>query len=667
MIVCYSIPSMVCQTRPWGPRVDALTAPPFQCEWGTADGLSNRPCPRTSCGVETRQSGVTRATPEAVHDLRVEGIMMRTLLFKIHNPARETRVTLHRALRAYTNAANAVLDGVAREWDRVRAEAERDGTLDTVRMQQALIRRYHRRTLPYPLHSSLRESLFADLAAQLRSYDALCRRWSAERERVRARIAAEGWSLEPLDPRAEAALSALGAPPSWPTTPRTRPDYDGFDGAVAELTAVHSELDHIPVAHGASPTHRLIRLLDRDPDPRYLPSPRAGRRLTSAMATGTRPLFFSRADGATRRRNFALLRTERDNRFYALLYLLPNNDARAKPLVAPHTRRGAWVAVHPSGAVVETTPRPSCAVSLPLECGEWHVRTALRRALEQPEMVRVARLIHRPSHRAGNGHGHEQFFLAITFAFERPDQRPIRAYMGVAMDEESRVAWVVRDARSGQELASGVDETLCGVRERWRRAQRPRRHIGHGTSRARHGQAEQVKEAVHVICNRLIAVAAANDAQLGVQDVTYLRAKRVILPRDTSGTRAARTDAWHTAVADRHYRRMTLAGGKMREVLGYKLPQAGLPGPLSVAGISPRDCAACGQRGTEGDQCAFCGAVLDIRNAARVVTDRVPAVLARIDAARAERVRGRAHARADHGDAVSDEGVGDTTWEVRVS
>ncbi len=592
---------------------------------------------------------------------------MRTLLFKVHNPSRETRVTLHRALRAYTNAAAAVLDGAVREWDRVRAEAERDGTLDTVRVQQTLIRRYHRRTLPYPLHSSLRESLFADLAAQLRSYDALCRRWLAERERVRARIAAEGWSLEPLDPRAEAALSALGAPPSWPTVPRARPDYDGFDMALATLTAVRPEPDQIPVSHAAPPTHRLVRLLDRDPDPQLPLPPPAGRRLTSAMATGTRPLFFSRADGATRRRNFALLRTEWDNRFYALLYLLPNNDARAKPLVAPRERRGAWIAVHPSRALVETTPRPSCAVSLPLECGEWHVQTALRRALERPEMVRVARLIHRPERRAGKGRGHEQFFLAITFAFERPDQRPIRAHMGVAMDEESRVAWVVRDAESGQELACDVDETLCEVRERWMRARRPRMHTGHATSRAQHGQAEQVKEAVHVICNRLVAVAAAHDAQLGLQDVTHLRAKRVILPRDTSGRRVARTAAWHRAVADWRYRRMTLVGGKMREVLGYKLPREGLPRPLSVGGISPRDCAACGRRGTEGDQCAFCGAVLDIRNAARVVTDRVPAVLAHIHAARTDHVREQAHAQMEQGDAVSDVGLGDYAREAPVS
>jgi len=593
--------------------------------------------------------------------------MIRTLLFKIHNPSRDTRVTLHRALRAYTNAAAAVLDGAAREWDGVCAEAERDGALDTVRVQQVLIRRYHRRTLPYPLHSSLRESLFADLAAQLRSYDALCRRWLAERERARARIAAEGWSLEPLDPRAEAALSALGAPPSWPTIPRARPDYDGFNAALSALTAVRPELEHIPVAREEPPTHRLIHLLDRDPDPRRQPSPSTRRRLTSSMATGTRPLYFSRADGATRRRNFALLRTERDNRFYALLYLLPNNDARAKPLLAPRERRGAWIAVHPSRALVETTPRRSCAVSLPLECGEWHVQTALRRALERPEMVRVARLIHRPERRAGDGRGHEQFFLAITFAFERPDQRPIRAHMGVAMDEESRVAWVVRDAESGQELACDVDETLCEVRERWMRARRPRMHTGHATSRAQHGQAEQVKEAVHVICNRLVAVAAAHDAQLGLQDVTHLRAKRVILPRDTSGRRVARTAAWHRAVADWRYRRMTLVGGKMREVLGYKLPGEGLPRPLSVGGISPRDCAACGRRGTEGDQCAFCGAVLDIRNAARVVTDRVPAVLAHIHAARTDRVREQAHTQMEQGDAVSDVGLRDYAREAPVS
>ena len=105
----------------------------------------------------------------------------------------------------------------------------------------------------------------------------------------------------------------------------------------------------------------------------------------------------------------------------------------------------------------------------------------------------------------------------------------------------------------------------------------------------------------------------------------------------------------------------------MREVLEYKVPQVGLPRPLSVGGISPRDCAACGRRGMEGDQCAFCGAILDIRNAARVVTDRVPAVLAHIHAARAKGVRERTHAQPDHGDTVSDNGLGDSAWEVRVS
>ncbi len=83
-------------------------------------------------------------------------------------------------------------------------EATYNGKLTTLNLEKALTRRYHSRATRYPLPSSLRDALFAEL----RGYDAVCRRWEAIRERIGARIVAEGWSLEPLDPRAAALLKA---------------------------------------------------------------------------------------------------------------------------------------------------------------------------------------------------------------------------------------------------------------------------------------------------------------------------------------------------------------------------------------------------------------------------------------------------------------------------
>jgi len=192
--------------------------------------------------------------------------VMRTLVFTIHNPSRRTTATLHRALRAYTNAAAAVLEGAAREWDALCADAERDGTLNLLQLQRTLTRRYRSRTTAFPLHSSLRDAVFVDLAAQLSGYHALLKRWEVERDRVRAHIIEQGWSLEPLDSRAEAALRALGASPSWPNVPRTRPDYAAFDNALERLTAVIPAIPATSDAAGAmSPqrTTKAQRLIER--------------------------------------------------------------------------------------------------------------------------------------------------------------------------------------------------------------------------------------------------------------------------------------------------------------------------------------------------------------------------------------------------------------------
>jgi len=573
--------------------------------------------------------------------------VMRTLVFTIHNPSRRTTATLHRALRAYTNAAAAVLEGAAREWDALCADAERDGTLNLLQLQRTLTRRYRSRTTAFPLHSSLRDAVFVDLAAQLSGYHALLKRWEVERDRVRAHIIEQGWSLEPLDSRAEAALRALGASPSWPNVPRTRPDYAAFDNALERLTAAIPAIPATSDAAGAmSPqrTTKAQRLRERlseqaSPSRDQVPHP---QRLLPLVTVGVRPLLFPRPDGAAQARNFSLLRSEKDNRYYALLYLLPNKDARARPLAAttPDSKHGQLVALHPSAAVVERSTKPSLALCLPLECGAWHIETALEEAVAHPEMVRVARLYFRPTRRSVVGHHQDRFLLAITFEHDIPDRRVTTAHMAVAMDEWSRVAWRVYDDSTRRELAHGIDESLVGLQERWRRDRRRRARGGQLDKRSHRVQAEQVKHAAHVLCNYLIAVANQHDARILMNDVGYLRQRRVVLERDEQGKREARSETWHDMMAEQQYRRATLISGKLEEIMRYKLPRSGLPLPLIVRGISPRDCAACGQRGAENGICGLCGEVLDAKNTARVIAARTPDVLSKVQAARARRLAG---------------------------
>ncbi len=560
---------------------------------------------------------------------------MRTLVFAIHNPSRRTAATLHRALRAYTNATAAVLNEAAREWDALCADAERGGALNLLQLQKALTQRYRSRTVTFPLHSSLRDAIFVDLAAQLGGYHALMKRWEAERAKVRARIAAEGWDLDPLDARAEAALQGLGAPPAWPTVPRVRPDYAAYDDALESLVAIPDVASDTALVR-LTPVQRLVNRLDIPTSPRLSRTGARGGRLASLVTVGTRPLLFPRSDGAEQARNFSLLRSEKDNRYYALLYVLPNKDARARPLAAttPDSRHGQLVAVHPSAVTIARSTKPSLALCLPLACGSWHEKTALQEAITHPKMVRIARLYHRP---ARAGHRADRFMLAITFEHELPETRATSAHMAVTMDERSRIAWYVVDALTGRELARGVDESLVGLQERWRRDQRMRMQMGRLGNQAHHTQSEHVKHAAHTLCNRLIAIADEHDAQVVLNDVSYLHQRRLVHARDQSGKREARSPLWHELMAERQYRRATLIDGKIAGILRDKLPRVGLPKPLAVHGISPRDCTACGGRGTEEAFCGVCGAPLGIENTARVVAARTPVMLERVRAGRAKR------------------------------
>jgi len=284
---------------------------------------------------------------------------VRTLVFKIHQPSQRTAATLRRTLRAYTDAARLVLQGTQRDWDcGVRVAGLYNDRLNQVALATELRRRYGARARKFPLHSSLRDALFADLAMALCAYDAQVAHYHDELARqtaandqvkpgggpvesppeplrlARAQDQADAGDVHPgmlareddapPDPTGGKIARAprsprrvLGRPPSWLRLPRTRSS---------------------PAAY-----HRALAALVELSDP-AAPSPESGvrpPRLIDLLRFGSRPLYFPRPDGAAGRRNFALMRSEKDGRYYALLYLLPAHDPRARPLGLPLTRRKA--------------------------------------------------------------------------------------------------------------------------------------------------------------------------------------------------------------------------------------------------------------------------------------------------------------------------------------
>lgn len=574
--------------------------------------------------------------------------VLRTVLLKVWNPSRRTRATIHRALRAYTNSATTVLAAAARDWAAVRIEGMHGEQLTVLQLASVLSRRYRQRTMPYPLHSSLRDALFADIAATLISYDALCQSWLTARDRLLERIAAEGWSIDPLQPldsRVETALTNLGQLPSWPRVPRTRPDIAGYDRALAHLAEINVDSSHAGTEEISTGTYtptvrerRLRQLLTVVPGPDTLPHATQANRLTSFIATGTIPLSFPRADGAERRRNFSLLYADRHCRYSALVYLLPGDDPRRRPLQLPDDS-GNITVVHPrQSTVAGAGHRPSGALRLDLACGAWHVTTTLAPALAQPEMVRTARLIYRPGQRIGNRRRDEAYFLALTVAHQTPVEKLTRTYLGVVQTEDGIVGWAIVDPVDGKAIAVGKFDDLSGLREQWREDRRLQARAGRIPPRAHHIEAAQAKAATHRIANHLVDLADEHTAQVGVVDTTYLRRQLSVLPRERSGAQVARSPAYREEMAERNYRRMTLLSSSLAFMLSYKLPRRGLPRPLTIRGISPRECANCGVRGVQESRCTICGTLFDATNTALVAARDIAPRLVKIRKARAARL-----------------------------
>jgi len=139
---------------------------------------------------------------------------------------------------------------------------------------------------------------------------------------------------------------------------------------------------------------------------------------------------------------------------------------------------------------------------------------------------------------------------------------------------------------------------------------------------------ERTDHHYHAASKRIVALAVEHRARVGVEDLSYRRTK--------TGRKATDRKLFGAAV------------GRLSAFLEYKLSFAGLPPPLEVRGVSPRECHRCGKESREKTKrangyitCPLCGLEMDEHeNAARIVAAQLPEILERIAAARKRRRKG---------------------------
>ena len=188
--------------------------------------------------------------------------VLLTAKFKVHNPSRRKQEVINTALEEYTRAYSYLLD-----WCRENlATIEAEGKFRD-RYSETSIRKLMPKTKDlnhFRLHSSAYDALLVDVSGAITSY----------------------LQLKQQDPNT--------------TFPTCRdPDPEAYPNALEEFAAVLDDEQEY--------NERRNRLL----------------KLTRSTVM---PIYFSRADGVPRNRNFSLLWDAEKERFHAIVFLMPRGE-----------------------------------------------------------------------------------------------------------------------------------------------------------------------------------------------------------------------------------------------------------------------------------------------------------------------------------------------------
>ena len=513
--------------------------------------------------------------------------MIKTVKVKLHNPSRHKRAILDRVFLRWTLAADVTLRWAQEHLNAFDDCKGRRGGYRANRIATALRQRVRPKIKRFGLHHSLEESLWHDISYALASYF----------ERLKQ-----------------------DSNTSFPTIYRAKPNPARYEAALKTLASLEQGSKGAEEP-GSRRTEEQEGREAREISPAPLhPSTLAQLQAELLAAAGevdfrARPIYFCHTDAVPRRRGYSILYDEEQDRYLALLYLLPITASKhhRKPL----TVRKPLLALNRHEEYLVETGRAVGALLFPLEMGSWQERVFFDLARQDPMAIRTAYLT-----REVNRQGQVEYYLAIAVEF--PQAEPVETvnYLAVHHTLQGEISALVTDPEGSvlhYEQMAGPLELQDAFRQR-RAWKRRGKRTPHRVAR------ERTKHHYHAASKRVVVLAVEHRARVGVEDLTYRRTK--------TGRKATNRKLFGAPL------------GRLTALLSYKLPLAGLPPPLEVRGISPRECHRCGKDSREKTKradgritCPLCGLEMDEHaNAARLVAAQVPVILERIAAAR-ERLR----------------------------
>lgn len=430
---------------------------------------------------------------------------MKTAVLKIYKPSKHKRAVMDYAFQQYTLAYDYLLNLAKAQIEEIKTECGYNGRLSDKKVASFLYKA-GRALRHFPVHGSLKESLCADVAGSICSFIQL----KAQDERT-----------------------------SFPIARKVKHRDQFFKDTLERMRLCLDDLEEENQA--------------RDD-------------LLTVIKEQYMPIFFSRPDGIVRNRNFGLLYDKEKNKYYACVYLLPNESRHKKPI----SGAAELQAIHPQINSLKPSSRKVGYLLLPLAFGRWHEEIYLQYALNNPKAVRTAFL---------NKKGQE-YFLHVTFQFDQAN-RDTQTFLGIDRGVNKLVALAVVDSKGNPlylEEFSGKDYEAFQNQL----TKRLRKDLKMGRQKLK--KYTRVNEGfVHIIANRIINVADRFSSQVVLEDLTYL---------SKGGFKQKTGNKYFDKLMNRKLGRNPY--NKLKTILDYKLPIAGLPQIKLIPGhYTSQTCTVC--------------------------------------------------------------------------
>ena len=434
---------------------------------------------------------------------------VKTAVFKIYNPSKHKQTVMNFALKQYTLAYDYLINLAKANFEIIIEIGLYNNKYSTQSIIKVLTPLVGSKLRHFKMHGSMRESLLQDVAASLLQYIEL----KKEDENT-----------------------------SFPTARLIKYKDEYYLEALEELS-------------------QSITLEEEN---------RARDALTESRRSSFMPIYFGRPDGVIRNRNFGLMYNPSNNKFFAVLYLLPSQSSRKKAIKP----KDSLVPIHTISTIWKATGREVGYIIVPLAYEKWHEEVFLKRAIENPSSVRSAFLSYK------NG----EYFLHVAFEFEA-DKIEHDTLLGIDRGIINLAALTVIDYKgniiyqeeySGNELERIQDSLML------------KRQLYQQVGKNLYGNKKEKRitdQHIHILANHIVEVATRYKSQVIMEDLKRLNYKGYKGKLSTK-----------KALKTMNRRLSRVPYNKLLNILNYKLPLAGLNKPKLVkARYTSQECPICGE------------------------------------------------------------------------